>query len=41
MHAVYTWAMFMNEDRIEHEGKKMLNEIEDDINRILEILLKD
>jgi hypothetical protein len=41
MHAVYTWAMFEKKQNIEERGKKILDEIEENINQTLKALLKD
>ncbi|MCL4406022.1 MAG: hypothetical protein M1586_01835 [Patescibacteria group bacterium] len=41
MHAVYTWAMVSSKTRVEEEGKAMLDDIEEDIARVLKALLAD
>lgn len=41
MHAIYTWALIEKKSKVENEGKKMLDEMEDNIAGVLKILLTD
>jgi hypothetical protein len=41
MHAIYTWALVTNKNRVEKEGKAMLDDIEKNIVGVLKLLLLD
>ncbi|HOF50478.1 MAG TPA: hypothetical protein PLH22_02250 [Candidatus Colwellbacteria bacterium] len=41
MHAIYTWALVSSKTRVEEQGKSMLDEIEENISRVLKTLLAD
>lgn len=41
MHTIYTWALITKKSKVENEGKKTLDEMEDNIAGVLKILLTD